>query len=351
VSLLLLLAMCAVAGWGWSQVHQSILNPWLERSLPAPGDEIFILSMTMASFLALALAGANRLLGLGLLSKLAERVTFVLIPPLVLIFLVLGTIFLGVATPTEGGAMGALGALIMAVSRGQLSMTLLKQALDNTTRLSTFVLFILIGSTVFSFTFNAADGHIWVEHLFDKLPGGQLGFLIVVNLLVFILGMFIDFFEIAFIVIPILAPVADKMGIDLVWFGVILAMNLQTSFLTPPFGFALFYLRSVAPSKDYDDRITGQRIPAVTTAQIYKGSIAFIVLQLIMVAAVVMYPQLVSGNIDKGPANINAEDALQQVRDAGRAAMDARTGEGAASAAEDDPMKGLLDALKDEQKK
>jgi TRAP-type mannitol/chloroaromatic compound transport system permease large subunit len=118
-------------------------------------------------------------------------------------------------------------------------------------------MFILIGSTVFSFTFNAADGHIWVEHLFDKLPGGQLGFLLVVNLLVFILGMFIDFFEIAFIVVPILAPVADKMGIDLIWFGVILAMNLQTSFLTPPFGFALFYLRSVAAKKDYNDRITG----------------------------------------------------------------------------------------------
>ena len=351
LSLLLLLVICAAAGWGWSQVHQSIMNPWLQRSLPAPGDEIFILSMTVASFLALGLAGLNRLLRLGLLSRLAERVTFVLIPPLVLIFLVLGTIFLGVATPTEGGAMGALGALIMAIGRRQLSLKLLKQALDNTTRLSTFVLFILIGSTVFSFTFNAADGHIWVEHLFNRLPGGQIGFLIVVNLLVFVLGMFIDFFEIAFIVIPILAPVADKMGIDLVWFGVILAMNLQTSFLTPPFGFALFYLRSVAASKDYDDRITGRRIPAVTTAQIYKGSIAFIVLQVIMVAAVVTYPQLVTGNIDKGPARINAEDALQELRDAGRAAMDARTGDGgAASAPEYDPMKGLLDVLKDEKK-
>ncbi len=132
-------------------------------------------------------------------------------------------------------------------------------------------MFILIGSTVFSFTFNAADGHVWVEHLFAQLPGGQLGFLIVVNLLVFILGMFIDFFEIAFIVIPILAPVADKMGIDLIWFGVILAMNLQTSFLTPPFGFALFYLRSVAPKSDYVDRITGRTIPAVTTAPDLQG--------------------------------------------------------------------------------
>jgi TRAP-type mannitol/chloroaromatic compound transport system permease large subunit len=246
--------------------------------------------------------------------------------------------------------MGALGALIMAIGRGQLSLKLTTQALDSTAKLATFVLFILIGSTVFSFTFNAADGHIWVEHLFDKLPGGQIGFLIVVNLLVFVLGMFIDFFEIAFIVIPILAPVADKMGIDLIWFGVILAMNLQTSFLTPPFGFALFYLRSVAAKKDYTDRITGQRIPAVTTAQIYKGSIAFIVLQVIMVAVVVMNPQLVTGSLNK-VQEFNAEDALQELRDQGRAAMDARSADGAASEAEPyDPMKDLLDAVKEDKK-
>jgi tripartite ATP-independent transporter DctM subunit len=251
----------------------------------------------------LGLALANRLLKLGLLSKLTEQVTFVLIPPLVLIFLVLGTIFLGIATPTEGGALGAIGALVMATARGKLSLDLLKQALENTTKLSCFVLFILIGSTVFSFTFNAAEGHIWVEHLFDNMPGGAMGFLIVVNILVFILGMFIDFFEIAFIVIPMLAPVADKIlpellpaganaDVALIWFGVIIAMNLQTSFLTPPFGFALFYLRSVAARNDYKDRLTGETIPAVTTTQIYKGAIAFIVIQLIMVAAVILYPQL-----------------------------------------------------------
>ncbi|MFM6985677.1 MAG: TRAP transporter large permease subunit, partial [Hydrogenophaga sp.] len=258
-----------------------------------------IMSITVASLLALALAVVNRITRMGLLSKLAEQVTFVLIPPLVLIFLVLGTIFLGIATPTEGGAMGALGALIMAGSRRRLNTELMQQALENTTKLAIFVLFILIGSTVFSFTFNAADGHIWVEHLFDKLPGGQIGFLIVVNLLVFVLGMFIDFFEIAFIVIPLLAPVADKMGIDLIWFGIIIAMNLQTSFLTPPFGFALFYLRSVAARSDYTDQVTKQRIPAVTTAQIYKGSIAFIVLQLIMVAFIMINPGVVTGNLDK----------------------------------------------------
>jgi TRAP-type mannitol/chloroaromatic compound transport system permease large subunit len=299
LSLLALLVLCAGAGLAWSQVHDSLMNSWLGRDTAAARDEVFILSTTIASFLALALALTNRLLGLGLLSRLTERVTFVLIPPLVLIFLVLGTIFLGVATPTEGGAMGAIGALIMAGARRTLSFKLLQQALENSTKLAIFVMFILIGSTVFSFTFNAADGHIWVEHLFAKLPGGQLGFLLVVNALVFVLGMFIDFFEIAFIVVPLLAPVADKLGIDLIWFGIILAMNLQTSFLTPPFGFALFYLRSVAARKDYDDTVTGKRIAAVTTTQIYKGSIAFIVLQLIMVSLIVFNPEIVTSNLDK----------------------------------------------------
>jgi len=358
-SLLVLLLVCAAAGFAWSQVHESVMNPLLSRETPAPGDERFILSMTIASFLALGLAIANHVLRFGLLSKLAEQVTFVLIPPLVLIFLVLGTIFLGVATPTEGGAMGALGALIMSVARRRLGFGLLKQALDSTAKLSVFVMFILIGSTVFSFTFNAADGHIWVEHLFDKLPGGQLGFLLVVNLLVFILGMFIDFFEIAFIVVPILAPVADKMGIDLIWFGVILAMNLQTSFLTPPFGFALFYLRSVAAKADYKDRITGQLIPAVTTTQIYKGSIAFIILQVIMVAAVIINPELVSGGIEKVEL-IDADKALETMGlppaeeaasspfgEAEAADPGASAAEGeAAAAAEDDPMKALEESMK-----
>ena len=297
-SLLALIVLCAAVGFSWYQIHESVMNPFLQRVTPAPGDERFIMSVTVASFLALALALVNRVTGMGLMSKLTEQVTFVLIPPLILIFLVLGTIFLGVATPTEGGAMGALGAFVMATVRGRLGLSVLKGALESTTRLSIFVMFILIGSTVFSFTFNAADGHIWVEHLFDKLPGGQMGFLIFVNLLVFLLGMFIDFFEIAFIIVPMLAPVADKMGIDLIWFGILIAMNMQTSFLTPPFGFALFYLRSVAARHDYDDVITKKRIPAVTTAQIYKGSLAFIVLQIIMVGVILFNPQLVSGNID-----------------------------------------------------
>jgi TRAP-type mannitol/chloroaromatic compound transport system permease large subunit len=367
-SLLVLLVLCAVAGFVWSRMHQSIINPLIKRELPAPGDEVFIMSMTVASFLALGLALANKFLKLNLLSRLTQQVTFVLIPPLILIFLVLGTIFLGIATPTEGGAMGALGALIMAGGRGKLNMTSLKQALDSTAKLACFVLFILIGSTVFSFTFNAADGHIWVEHLFDKIPGGQLGFLIVVNILVFILGCFIDFFEIAFIVIPMLAPVAEKMGIDLIWFGVIIAMNLQTSFLTPPFGFALFYLRSVAPKSDYTDRITKARIPAVTTPEIYKGSIAFIVLQLIMVAVVITNPGLVSDNLDKKETkqidiqNLGIEPPARQDSTESGTSLQGLPGMSPAPASpspeaspqskqEEDPLSALKEAAKEAEKK
>jgi TRAP-type mannitol/chloroaromatic compound transport system permease large subunit len=370
LSLLALLAICAAAGYAWSTVHQGIINPMVGRGdRPAPADEVLIMSMTVSSFLALALALIDKAFKLNLLSRLAQQVTFVLIPPLVLIFLVLGTIFLGIATPTEGGAMGALGALIMAVARGRLNWPLLKQALDSTTKLATFVLFILVGSTVFSFTFNAADGHVWVEHLFDALPGGAMGFLIVVNILVFILGMFIDFFEIAFIVIPMLAPVAEKILPELlpgvpvdqvmIWFGVIIAMNLQTSFLTPPFGFALFYLRSVAAKKDYKDRITGETIPAVTTAQIYKGSIAFIILQVIMVGVVIAFPGIVSDSLGKDAVKIDADAALEQLqkgRDALQAVPTPDSPAGGASApgapaAGDDPMRGLLEAIKQDQQK
>jgi TRAP-type mannitol/chloroaromatic compound transport system permease large subunit len=355
-SLVLLLTVAAAAGVIWSQFHEGIINAWIGREDKAPADELFILSMTVSSFTALGLALINHFTKLGLLSKLSERVTFVLIPPLVLIFLVLGTIFLGLATPTEGGAMGALGAFIMALARRKLSFALLRQALENTTRLSCFVMFILIGSTVFSFTFNAADGHVWVEHLFDKLPGGQLGFILFVTGLVFVLGMFIDFFEIAFIVVPLLAPVAEKMGIDLIWFGVIIAINLQTSFLTPPFGFALFYLRSVAARTDYNDRVTGARIPAVTTTQIYKGAIAFIFIQVFMIAVVIAYPNLVIGGLDRGPA-VNVDEIKLEMPvdpDAEAKALEeegVRTGSPEAETVDgeeeaDDPAKALLESMK-----
>jgi len=238
-------------------------------------------------------------------------------------------------------------------------MPLMRQALDSTAKLASFVLFILIGSTVFSFTFNAADGHIWVEHLFDSMPGGALGFLIVVNILIFVLGCFIDFFEIAFIVIPLLAPVAEKILPELVpgmspdqvmiWFGVIVAMNLQTSFLTPPFGFALFYLRSVAAKSDYKDRVTGKTIPAVTTAEIYKGSIAFIILQLIMVAAVIMFPTMVTGGMDqkKGLDNQAVMEALEQSTMADEEATEAsepsaESSDAAAEKSDEDALKELM---------
>ncbi len=357
-SLLVLVLICAAVGYGWSRVHNGLMTQWLERSLPAAGDEIVIMSLTLASLTGLFLAAINHLTKMHLLSRLAEQVTFVLMPPLILIFLVLGTIFLGVATPTEGGAMGAIGALILAMIKGKLSMPLTKQALEATAKLASFVLFILIGSTVFSFTFNAADGHIWVEHLFKDMPGGAWGFLIVVNILVFILGMFIDFFEIAFIIIPLLAPVAEKIlpGIvpgmtpdqAMIWFGVIIAMNLQTSFLTPPFGFALFYLRSVAAKFDYKDRVTGKLIPSVKTSEIYKGSIAFICLQLTMLVVVMVFPVLVTGGIEK-TVTLTEEQIMQQMQ--APSATDANTDtENKTSEKEEDPMKALQDSMAKEAK-
>jgi TRAP-type mannitol/chloroaromatic compound transport system permease large subunit len=249
---------------------------------------------TIGALIIYALAVVNKSLKLNFLSRLAQEVVITLTPPLALIFLVLGTIFLGIATPTEGGAMGAAGALIMALAKRRISWGSLREALDSTTRLSCFVLFILIGARVFSLTFYGVNGHVWVEELMSSLPGGQWGFLIAVNILVFILGCFIDFFEIAFIIIPLLAPVAAKLGIDLIWFGVLLGVNMQTSFLTPPFGFALFYMRSVAPVGNWLDKVTGKTLAGVKTTEIYRGAIGFILLQLIMVAAVMLVPKLVT---------------------------------------------------------
>jgi tripartite ATP-independent transporter DctM subunit len=226
--------------------------------------------------------------------KLGIRVLTTLVPPLVLIFLVLGTIFLGIATPTEGGAMGAAGALILALGRKRISFKLLKQAMETTGKLSSFVVFILVGSTVFGLIFRAVNGDLWVEHLLLGLPGGQMGFLIVVNILVFVLAFFLDFFELSFIIVPLLAPVADKLGIDLVWFGVLLAVNMQTSFMHPPFGFALFYLRSVAPAE-------------VKTTDIYWGAIPFVCIQIIMVAIIIIFPNVVSYGDDASRAQAQME--------------------------------------------
>jgi GntP family gluconate:H+ symporter len=325
------------------------------RPASTPTDELIVVSMCVGVGLAFVLAVINKVLKLGLLSKMAERVTFVLIPPLGLIFLVLGTIFLGIATPTEGGAMGAVGALAMALARKRIDMKLLRQAMDSTMKLSCFVVFILLGSTVFSLSFQGVDGPKWVEHLLSGLPGGQLGFLIVVNILVFVLAFFLDFFELSFIVVPLLGPVAIKLGIDPVWFGVLLAVNMQTSFMHPPFGFALFYLRSVAPTDDYNDRVTGQRIARITTGQIYWGAVPFVVIQIIMVALIIAVPGIVSR--DTTPAGSGNIDLLQQQIDAGRG-LEAAKPEATLPSAEpkkdeaEDPMEAIRRANEqDKQKK
>ena len=297
--------------------HMADVHTWWQGTpvTSVPTDEKVVVALCGGVFLALVIALANKGLKLGLLSRLAERVTFVLIPPLLLIFLVLGTIFLGIATPTEGGAMGAMGALIMGWLRKRLDMKLLKQALTSTTKLSSFVMFILIGATTFSLVFQAADGPVWVEHLLANLPGGQVGFLVAVNVLVFFLAFFLDYFELSFIVVPLLAPVADKLGIDLIWFGILLAVNMQTSFMHPPFGFALFFLRSVAPDKPYIDRLTRKTMEPVTTMQIYRGAIPFLFIQLTMVGLLIAFPQIVTGSLD-AKVQYNMESIGDQMRDA-----------------------------------
>jgi tripartite ATP-independent transporter DctM subunit len=233
---------------------------------------------------------------------MAQQTTFVMVPPLFLIFLVLGTIFIGVATPTEGGAMGATGALILGALKRRLTWDLVRQATESTAKLASFVVFILLGARVFSLTFYGVSGHVWVESLLTSLPGGQIGFLLFVNAFVFVLAFFLDYFELAFIVIPLLGPAADHLGIDLIWFGVILGVNMQTSFMHPPFGFALFYLRSVAPRDSFLDRVTGKLTPGVTTGQIYWGAMPFVLIQLLMVISVIMFPGMVM-HYKKGLSN------------------------------------------------
>ncbi len=274
-SLAAVIALGWAAAWLFKTFYLAAAKPGLAA------DEVLMYSGVVGVMIAYGSALANKKLKLGLLSKMAEKVVLVLVPPLALIFLVLGTIFIGIATPTEGGGMGALGAMILAISNRRLSKDLLTQAMNSTTRLSCFVLFILIGSSVFSLVFRAINGDLWVEHLLSSLPGGQAGFLIVVNLLFFGLAFFLDFFELAFILVPLVGPVADKMGIDLIWFGVLLSVNMQTSFMHPPFGFALFFLRSVAPK-------------TVKTSEIYWGAVPFVGIQILMVALIIAFPKMIS---------------------------------------------------------
>jgi tripartite ATP-independent transporter DctM subunit len=276
----------------------SVVFAWfMMRHSESRGADFVVISMMFGILFAFGIAVVDwltdRLLGFRFLSRIARQTTFVMVPPLFLIFLVLGTIFIGVATPTEGGAMGATGALLLGAMKRRLSWDLIRQAAEATAKLSAFVVFILVGARVFSLTFYGVNGHVWVEHLLTSLPGGQIGFLIFVNVLVFFLAFFLDFFELAFIIIPLLGPAAEKLGIDLIWFGVILGVNMQTSFMHPPFGFALFYLRSVAPKESYIDRITGKRMEPVTTGQIYWGAVPFVVIQVIMVLLVILFPSMV----------------------------------------------------------
>ena len=284
-SLLVLTIASAVFGW------------FMMRNSETHGADFVVLCMFFGILFAFGVAVVNwaieRVTGFRFLSRMAQQTTFVMVPPLFLIFLVLGTIFIGVATPTEGGAMGASGALILGAVKRRLTWDLVRQAVEATAKLAAFVIFILIGARVFSLTFYGVSGHIWVESLLTSLPGGQIGFLLFVNAFVFVLAFFLDYFELAFIVIPLLGPAAEHLGIDLIWFGVILGVNMQTSFLHPPFGFALFYLRSVAPRESFLDRISGKLTPGVTTGQIYWGAVPFVVIQLIMVISVIMFPSMV----------------------------------------------------------
>jgi tripartite ATP-independent transporter DctM subunit len=221
-----------------------------------------------------------------------------IVPSLALIFLVLGTISMGLASPTEAGAMGAVGAMLLAAINRTLTWPLVYQAMSTTMRITAMVIYILIGARVFSLVFQGVGGKVWIEELLTGLPGGQVGFLLFVNAFIFVIAFFLDFFEIAFIIIPLLAPVAAKLGIDLVWFGVLICANIQTSFMHPPFGFALFYLRGIAP-------------PSVKSSDIYWGAVPWVVLQLILVLIIILWPQSVTYWIDKGSKRPPAENTIQ----------------------------------------
>ena len=289
-------------------VASGLFGYFMMRDSTTHGADFVVLTMFNGIIFAFAIAIVDwltdRFFKFRFLSKIARQTTFVMVPPLFLIFLVLGTIFIGVATPTEGGAMGATGALILGFMKRRLSWDLIRQATESTAKLSAFVVFILIGARVFSLTFYGVSGHLWVEHLLVSLPGGQVGFLLFVNAFVFVLAFFLDFFELAFIVIPLLGPAAEHLGIDLIWFGVILGVNMQTSFMHPPFGFALFYLRSVAPKEPFVDRISGKRTEPVTTGQIYWGAVPFVIIQVIMVVLVIAFPAMVM-HYKRGLSNVD----------------------------------------------
>ena len=314
------LAMLALAGvtsaWVAAQLYPALIRSW--GRLEPPADERVVIAVASAVLIVIGIAALDRRFDMGWLSPLARRAVLACAPPLVLIFLVLGTIYVGLATPTEAGAMGAAGSLVLAWARHRLTRAVVATAALRTAKLSCFVIFILIGSTMFSHTFAAVNGNLWVEGLFAHLPGGATGFLVVVTALTFVLGMFLDFLEIAFILIPLLAPLAAKLGIDLVWFGVLIGINLQTSFLTPPFGYALFFLRSVAPREAHTDA-SGQRVPGIATHDIYVGVVPFVAVQVLVMAAVIAWPSLIRIDSDRGARldEATAERVLEHAADAG----------------------------------
>jgi TRAP-type mannitol/chloroaromatic compound transport system permease large subunit len=318
------------------------LGYYVMRQTTYNGADFVILTMAVGITFAFTVAVLNfiigKITGFRFLSTMAQQVTFVMVPPLFLIFLVLGTIFIGVATPTEGGAMGATGALLLAAFKRYLdrdpnrfNFALLRSAVESTAKLSAFVVFILVGARIFSLTFYGVNGHVWVEHLLISMPGGMYGFLAVVNLAVFLLAFFLDFFELAFIIIPLLKPAAESIfrvapeavaiakSFDMsvitergrevvsdvapfmIWFGVLLGVNMQTSFMHPPFGFALFYLRSVAPKEAYRDKVTGKLTDPITTGQIYWGAVPFVIIQCIMVGILMFSPWMVMHYYGTGP--------------------------------------------------
>jgi tripartite ATP-independent transporter DctM subunit len=243
---------------------------------------VFILSIIKPDYMPALPPEARTLRGW----PLAWRCIKGMVPSLVLIFIVLGTIFMGFATATEAGAMGVLGAFLLAWLNGKLTWSLTWQGMSTTMRITAMVVLILIGARVFSLVFQGVGGKEWIESFLVALPGGQVGFLIVVNLFVFVIAFFLDFFEIAFIIVPLLAPAAEALGINLIWFGVLLGANMQTSFMHPPFGFALFYLRSIAP-------------PTIKSSDIYWGAIPWVVLQLILVGLLIAFPEMVTFFLDK----------------------------------------------------
>jgi len=281
---LVLIVLAEVLGKPVGDMYLGAVGPSIMQTLLFLGYTLGV-SIVSPNTMPPLPASARRLRGTALTLTIVRAT----VPSLGLMFLVLGTIFLGLATPTEAGAMGTVGALVLASANGRLSLPLLWQGMATTMQITAMVVFILIGSTVFSLVFAGVEGGRWLEDLLGNLPGGQNGFILFVNVFIFILAFFLDFFEIAFIILPLLLPTAKALDVNLVWFGVMLCVNMQTAFMHPPFGFALFYVRSVTPS-------------SVPTRDIYLGAIPFLLLQATLVVIVVAWPGAVTDLVHIAPA-------------------------------------------------